>query len=333
MRGRRRASWWLGGGGLALATALLVIAEPAEVLALVARVRWPALLQGLAATGALVVARGLRLRLLGGDRVRTDGAVGAAAVAQLASAALPLRIGELALLPLLRAAGLPGTVRALSVLVLVRVLDLLALLLWAAVAGAAIGGSPVAAGVALGLLALALVGGWGLGQRGLRRLTRRWRRAGGWRRSTLVQLLRVRYELLRLGRSPVRATATVILSLAVWGAIWVVTLVLLRGMALAWPAMPVLLGVVGAALGSTLPVNFVGNFGSQEAGWAAALAAVGLDPRAALTAGFACHLLSLGFNVVLGAAGAAWLVLTQPGSAASGLLPRLRRLLRSARDP
>ncbi len=93
-----------------------------------------------------------------------------------------------------------------------------------------------------------------------------------------------------------------------------------------------MVGVIGAGLGSLLPVNIVGSFGSQEAGWTAALAGVGVEPRAALAAGFACHLWSLAFNVVLGLAGAAALAARQPGSSPRTLLARLRSLVSSGRD-
>jgi uncharacterized membrane protein YbhN (UPF0104 family) len=124
----------------------------------------------------------------------------------------------------------------------------------------------------------------------------------------------------------------VALSLLVWGAIWAVTLALLRGMGLTWPPGPVLLGVVGAALGSSLPVNSVGNFGTQEAGWAAALAGVGVPAQQALAAGFACHLWVLVLLVPLGLAGAAYLIAVQPGRSASALLASVRSFLRSGRD-
>jgi len=142
----------------------------------------------------------------------------------------------------------------------------------------------------------------------------------------------VRRELALAARSPLRAWGSVALSLLVWGAIWAVTLALLRGMGLPWPPGSVLLGVVGAALGSSLPVNSVGNFGTQEAGWAAALAGVGVPAQQALAAGFACHLWVLVLLVPLGLAGAAYLIAVQPGRSASALLASVRSFLRSGRE-
>ena len=226
---------------------------------------------------------------------------------------------------------MPGVIRGLSLLVLGRVLDLAALLVWAVVAAAMIGRSPVVVIVGLAILIPALPLAAALGLRFLRTVAHAWRVRRGWRRRVLLQLLQVRRELWLAARSPTRALGAVALSLLVWGAIWGMTLTLLRGMGLPWPAGPVLLGVVGAALGSSLPVNSVGNFGTQEAGWAAALTGVGVPPQQALAAGFACHLWILVFSVVLGAAGAVYLTRTQPVRSASTLLANVKSFLSSRR--
>jgi uncharacterized membrane protein YbhN (UPF0104 family) len=328
---RVRASWWLVALGAALAAGLLLVAQPANVLELALRARWPGLLLALLGTLALTVVRGVRLALLAGQRLPAGRATGVAALAQLASGVLPMRLGELALVPLLQFAGVPGTVRALSLLVLGRVLDLAALLAWTLVAGALIGGSPAIAVAGVAVLVPSLVLAAAAGLRGLRGIAGRWRPRRDWRRHLLLQLLRVRRELRLAARSPLRAWGSVALSLLVWGLIWVVTVALLRAMVLDWPPGPVLLGVVGAALGSSLPVNTVGNFGTQEAGWAAALAVVGVPAKQALAAGFACHLWILVFSVVLGAAAAAYLAALKPGSPPSSLLAMLKSVLRNGR--
>jgi hypothetical protein len=203
---------------------------------------------------------------------------------------------------------------------------------WVVVAAAMIGGSPTVAIVGLAILLPSFWLGSVIGLRRLRRVARAWRQRPGWRRRGLLQLLRVRRELALAARSPLRAWGSVALSLLVWGAIWAVTLALLRGMGLTWPPGPVLLGVVGAALGSSLPVNSVGNFGTQEAGWAAARAGVGVPAQQALAAGFACHLWVLVLLVPLGLAGAAYLIAVQPGRSASALLASVRSFLRSGRE-
>ncbi|MGD1148572.1 MAG: lysylphosphatidylglycerol synthase domain-containing protein [Thermoanaerobaculaceae bacterium] len=327
----RRTSWWLGGVGLLLAFALLLKAEPAEVLALAGRARWSGLLAALAGTALLALLRGARLSLLAGGELRLKPSTAVAAVAQLATGVLPLRLGELAMIPLLQAAGLPGAIRGLSVLVLVRVLDLLAVLLWATAGGALIGGSPEFAGAMLVSMAVVLAAAWVAGMRVIRRLVGRWRRAPGWRRKALRQLLRVRREVVHLARSPARTCAAVLLSVLLWAVIWAVTVVLLRAMALTWPPSRVLLGVLGAAIGSSLPISSVGSFGTQEAGWAAALAGLGVAPQAALAAGFACHLWSLAFTFVVGGAGLVYLASCPPAPSSTPLRTRLSSFFRSDR--
>jgi uncharacterized membrane protein YbhN (UPF0104 family) len=326
-----RASWWLVALGATLAVGLLLVAQPANVLALIWRARWPGLLLALLGTLILTVIRGMRLALLAGARLPVGRASGVAALAQLASGVLPLRLGELALVPLLQVAGVPGTILGLSLLVVGRVLDLVALLVWVLVAGALIGGSPTIALAGLAVLVPSLVLASAVGLRWLRRIAGRWRSRRDWRRRVLVQLLRVRHELRLAVRSPLRAWGSVALSLLIWGAIWGVTVALLQAMLLEWPAGPVLLGVVGAALGSSLPVNSVGNFGTQEAGWAAALAAVGVPAQQALAAGFACHLWILLFSAVLGAAAAAYLAALHPERSPSALLAMVKSALRTGR--
>ncbi|MBZ5589955.1 MAG: flippase-like domain-containing protein [Acidobacteriia bacterium] len=327
MSRRRRASWWLAGVGLIIAAALLLVAQPGDVVGLAGRARWPGLLTALGGTAVAMLLRGLRLSLLAGRRLRPARATAVAAVWQLASGVLPLRLGELSLIPLLRAAGLPGTIRALSVTVLARVLDVLAVLMWAAFGTAAIGGRPLLAIAAVGVVAVLLTFAWIVGGRALRWLGSRWRKRKSWRRRMLVQLLRARKELLQLARTPAQAFASLLLSVLLWGVIWAVTATLLRAMALNFPPFLVLLGVIGAAAGSSLPVNAVGNFGTQEAGWAAALAGAGVAPRSALAAGFACHLWGLGFTLVIGAGALVYLAAGGSGAPSRPFLARLRSLL------
>jgi hypothetical protein len=329
---RAGVSWWLAALGAAVAVVLFVAAEPGSVLALASRARVPHLLAALLLTVALVVIRGLRLSLLAGRQLPPLRGAAVAAAAQVAAGVLPLRLGELALIPLLRAAGFPGAVRGLSILVFVRVFDLTALLVWAVAATALVGGSPAAALAGLAILAVASPLAAALGLRWLRRSARGWRRRPGWRRRVLMQLLRVRRELVLVARSPLRAGGCAALSLLLWPAIFGVTVALLRGMGLDWPPGPVFLGVVGASLGAMLPVNSVGNFGTQEAGWAAALSVVGVPARQALASGFACHLWALLLLVPVGAAGVAYLIGTQPGRSASVFLASLKRAWRSGRD-
>ena len=130
MTAARRVSWSLGAAGLVLAVGLLVAAQPRAVFALATRAHPTGIALALAFTCALAALRGARLRLLVGRDLRPADSVAVVAAAQLAATVLPLRLGELALLPMLQAAGVPGTLRGLSALVMVRVVDMLALLAW-----------------------------------------------------------------------------------------------------------------------------------------------------------------------------------------------------------
>ncbi|HUK12871.1 MAG TPA: lysylphosphatidylglycerol synthase domain-containing protein [Thermoanaerobaculaceae bacterium] len=329
MTRRSRASWALAGLGVALAAALLIAAEPRRVIALARSASWSGLLVAFAWSVALTTLRGLRLSLLAPGRLPARRAVAVAAVAQFAVGVLPMRLGDLALLPLLAAAGVPGAVRGLSFLVLVRLLDVGAVLVWGMAAAALAGGRTAVLAAAFGALALLAAVAAGAGRVALRLLVRRWRRRPGVRRRALRQALEVRRELRHLARSPLRALACVAVSLLVWAAIWGVSVSLLRAMRLGWPAASVLVGVIGAAVASALPVNAVGTFGSQEAGWSAALAGVGVAPAAALAAGFATHVWTVAFQAVLGLLALGYLLARQPGNVASELRARLRKRLRS----
>lgn len=93
--------------------------------------------------------------------------------------------------------------------------------------------------------------------------------------------------------------------LAEWGINFAMYHVFLIGLGFDPHFLDTVTGVAFAALMSVLPVNSFGNFGTQEAGWATGLILAGYPREAALTSGFATHLLSLGFMVLMG--GSAWI--------------------------
>lgn len=308
---RRRASWLAVALGAALALALLMVAEPASVLALVRRLTWGWLLVAFGWSCLVLACRGLRLALVSGGRLSPASALAVISVGQFASAALPLRLGEVVLFVLLQLAGLKGAVRGLSFLLLLRALDAAGLLVWALATGIWLGASGMLAVtlavIVLALVALALI----RGLRVPRGVVHRLRRQQGWRRHALYQTLRVRHELRLVGRSPWRVGVVIALSLVAWAGIWGLTVALLRGMGLDWPIRAVLLGVIGASLGAAIPVNAVGSFGTLEAGWTAALAGVGVPASSALAAGFATHLYSLAFGFLACLGGLAYLSLVE----------------------
>ncbi|MCU0292458.1 MAG: flippase-like domain-containing protein [Thermoanaerobaculaceae bacterium] len=298
MSRRRLLSVLAAVAGAALLAVLLWAAHPGRVLALARRTELPALGLAFAWATLVLACRGVRLGLLSGGRLPILRATAVIAAAQLPTTVLPMRMGELAFFPALRAAGVAGAVRGLSFLVLTRVLDVGGLLAWAVGVGIwmRVPGLLTAATVA----ALAALAGYLTlrATRSARRLALHLRRGGSWRRRVLRQLLEVRHELLKVSHSPWRAVSVVACSLATWGGIWQLTVVLLRGMGLEWPPDSILLGMIGAALGASLPLNAVGTFGTQEAGWAAALATVGVPAKAALAAGFASHSWSVAFAAI-----------------------------------
>jgi uncharacterized membrane protein YbhN (UPF0104 family) len=307
----RRAAWSLAVVGLALAAILIATASPAAIVELLRRSRPAGVAVAFAWALAVLLMRGGRLALVVGRSLPLGRAVGVTGVVAMAAAALPMRTGDLALVPMLRAAGVPGTLRGLSLLVSLRLLDLVALLAWVAVAAALLGGRYGWAVLPLAAIPFVVAVSTAVMLRGLRRLAPAWRRAAGWRRRALLQMLEVRRELRAAARSPMRASGAVLLSLGVWGGIWQLTVALVRAMGLAWPAPTVLVGVLGATAGAALPVNPLGNFGTLEAGWAAALAPLGVEPALAVATGFATHLWSLLFNAGLGACSALALALVQ----------------------
>lgn len=283
----------LAGAGLLGAT--LWAAKPAQVLELARRTSVEGLALGFAWATAVLLLRALRLGLLSGGRLGVGRAAAVIAASQLPVIVLPMRLGELAFFPALRAAGVRGGVRGLGFLVLTRALDVSGLVVWALAVGlwmrvpglATVAVLAAAAAVAL-YVALRVT-------RAARRLLLRARHGGAWRRRLILQGLTVRHELTRVARSPWRAAVVVMCSLGTWAGIWQLTVALVHGMGLTWPQSAILLGLIGAAMGASIPLNAVGSFGTQEAGWAAALATLGVPTPAALAAGFASHSWSVVF--------------------------------------
>jgi hypothetical protein len=265
---RRLAPWLLGGAGLALAVALALIATPARIWEYARHATWPGPAVAFAWAVVIAGARGVRLSLLVGRRTPGHLAVAAATVAQLAVAILPWRVGELALVPALRAAGMPGTLRAVSVLVAIRVLDVATLLAWGVAAAVLLGAPPGVAPLALAGLGGAVWLAWRAGGAVLARVAAGWRRPTGPRRVVLRHALQARRQLRQAGRSPARLGGAVACSLLAWAGVWGLCVALVRSMGFGWPAGAVLLAVIGASLAAVLPINAVGSFGTLEAGWA-----------------------------------------------------------------
>jgi uncharacterized membrane protein YbhN (UPF0104 family) len=321
---RRRSSLVLAAGGLALAVALLAAARPRAVLALARTARPSGLALAACFAVATLLMRGTRLALVVGRPLGIGRATLVVAVSQLAVVVLPMRLGELAVLPMLHAVGVTGVARGVSFAVVLRFLDLVALLAWAVVAALLVGAPPLLIGV-LALAVGAVLAAAALALRRLPSLARRYRRGRPLVRRLVRQLIQVRRELRAAARSPLRLAGIAVASLAVWAGLWGLTASLLAAMGKVWPEGVVLSGVVGAAVGTALPVNAVGNFGTLEAGWTGALVAAGVPAGEALAAGFATHLWSLAFSAGNAALAVTVLALSQWAAPA-----RWRRAVRSA---
>lgn len=317
----------LGLGGLALAVALVAVARPERVVDLVRSAEPRGIGIALLWAAAVLLARSIRLAVLLAPALSMSRATAVVAVSQCAASILPLRLGELALPPLLEIAGIRGLVRGFAYAVLVRLLDAVALVLWALIAVVAAGTS-VLTGAALAVALAGAVAMVLVAFRMLPGLARRWRGRGRWPRTVLRQLLQVRRELRTLHRAPLRTATALLTSVAVWGGLWGLTASLLTAMQRQWPGPAVLAGVIGAAIGSSLPINAVGSFGSLEAGWTAAAAAFGIPAGQALADGFATHLWSLAFSLFFAAPG---LLVLLAGSHPAAAMRKLRAALTQRR--
>ena len=296
---------------LALAVAVVAIGGPARIWALLTGVSWLPLAGAFAAFAGAMVLRGLRLHLLlEPDEMAVSDSVTVAVAAQAVALFAPALLGELALPWLLTRAGARDAAAAVGTLLATRGLDLSALGVWAVVALLVVGGGAAPAMVVgVGLLvalpfalpAVARATEWlavrTVAPRGLR--GRRWAR----------RARRVRREFERLAASRARLAAAYAAALGWWGLVWVMTFLLLAAMGFHWPWWTVVTGSTAASVASWVPLAAVASVGPLEAGWTAAFHALGVPLETAAATGVACHLWSLVFTAVLGAA--AWLMLAR----------------------
>lgn len=294
---------------LGLVVATLWLAGPAAVGALAVGVTPGAMALALAAAAGSLVFRGLRLSLL-----LPPGALGplravpTAAVAQAAAVFVPARLGELALPWLLRRdIGRDGA-SGVATLLVARTLDTAALGAWAGVAVLFRWGleAPVALATAcLLLLPVVLLPMIVTNlDRWVSAREQRWGKAG---RTWVDRLHRIREGLDDARRRPIRLAVAAVACLGSWAFQWTLTWFLLEAMGLRWPAWDVVTGAAVASISNLLPFNLVANFGTLEAGWTAAFAAMGVDLSVAAATGLACHIWALIFAAVFGAIG--WVVL------------------------
>lgn len=288
----------------------LWIARPAAVWGLLVGAR-PALLAAAAAASlAALVFRGLRLvQLLPPGQLGLRRGVAVAVLSQAAATFVPARLGELALPALLKRTAGRDFSASVGTLLTTRTLDVAALGAWLAIASAVLaedhGGLPAALAVVLLVVPpLLLPTAMAVADRTATRcLAPRGRRARRWAR----RVRRVRYEIERVAGRRGRLTAAFAASLAMWAALWTLAWLLLRAMGFGWSWWTVTAGSAIASGTNLLPVNAVGNLGTLEAGWTAAFVVLGVPLEVAAATGLACHLWSLVFIAVYGAA--AWALL------------------------
>ena len=81
--------------------------------------------------------------------------------------------------------------------------------------------------------------------------------------------------------------------------------VLMVGLGLTPTFFDTVVSVTFASLASVLPINSIGNFGTQEAGWATGMVLLGYSKEIAIASGFATHLLTMAYMLLFG--GIAWI--------------------------
>jgi len=224
----------------------------------------------------------------------------------LATQILPFKLGEFSYVYLLKQEKSTSTAQGLSALVVIRLMDLMAIgVLYLAVA---LSLRTPQSGVQMDE-ALAFVGvlGAGLGVlmalshyappffRKLRTKTFPQGKIGA-RLTGGLEKFFLYFQAYR----PVQFAQWMGLALLEWVANYSMFHLLLLGMDVPVSFFQTATAVTFAAIASALPVNAVGSFGSQEAGWTAALLLVQVDRQMAITTAFSTHILTLAYIAFFG---------------------------------
>lgn len=230
----------------------------------------------------------------------------------LASQILPLKLGELSYVYLLKKDYRAPIAQGLSSLMIIRIFDLLAISLLFLVISLATG-LPEGLSVYfysilafVAVLLLVVVALLALSRNGPAVLGFLFR-FGALEKASLIQKLRKGLEGVfadlsqYTGREYLEWTLLAVLE---WSVNYAVYHVILLGAGLTPTFFDTVVGVTFAALASVLPINSFGNFGTQEAGWATGLVLLGYSQTVAINSAFATHLLSLLFMLVFG--GVSW---------------------------
>jgi glycosyltransferase 2 family protein len=256
------------------------------------------------------IVRPCRLSLLFRGVVAPRAAIATQSVAQVVNLLLPMRAGEMVLIFLLRSTTPVGASAALSVVIVDRVMDIIAILIVFAVALALIPGiPPIVNGGAVTLAAACVVFVAGVAillvaRERVLTLTARWLQ-----RFTSIDgaawLTRLKGVLD--GFSILRDPARVALALAVTAVVWTLAIggfaLVLKGV---WPAAPIpnaALAVCFGAIGIAL-LSVPAGIGVLHAGYALAAMVFGAPQEQALAFAILAHFLGLIATLAMGLTGA-----------------------------
>jgi uncharacterized protein (TIRG00374 family) len=226
--------------------------------------------------------------------------VGISTVHNFMLRALPSKLGEASYLVLMRARGVPGT-EALAALVVARIYDTIAAILFFGLAvlltHTALAGSRLAAAaiivVILAAAGFAVLKG-SLMVRWMRMLAHRLVESKrmpsiitghGMRRR--MESLERHLETLQSAR---QAPLIMLNTLAIWAPSFAMTWWLLSAFGHPLSFWGTVFASTLGIVATLLPVGTLGNFGTQEMGWALGMTMLGVDRETAIATGFSTHL-------------------------------------------
>lgn len=259
------------------------------------------------------IARGVRFHLLLNREIGLRGLLPIVFVHNLMIGVLPARTGELSYPYLLRRLKGRSVAEGVSTLFLARIFDIITITLLFFFSMMAVPDLPeLFLGLVWIILALLLIltalllgflflGGLLLGwtERILARFSLEKGRTG----TFLLQ----KGSLVNSGLTRVREGGylrqIVPLSFAIWLSFYASVVLLLSGMGTGLPLVEVVLGMTFVVLSSTLPLQGVAGFGTNEGAWTLAFVPLGMPLETAIATGFSVHILLLLFSIVTGGCG------------------------------
>jgi uncharacterized protein (TIRG00374 family) len=287
-----------------------------DIAQVTSRASWPLLTAGLGLYLLLYVIRAWRFIVIA-PKTPFGVMLCIAALHNFLLRVMPLRTGDISYAFLVRRAGTAGFGDSLLGLLLLRMLDVTAVisLFGATLAlNAAIYQADAHQGVLIAALATVVGGALVLAFPKLLRwgtaMTRR-----------VLQLLRlndqrrIRHVMEQLesaveGQEQLRArslAAAAVLTLINWLLNYAIVWLLMRAIAVDVSLAQAVLGSTAATVSAMLPLAGIGSFGTLEAGWTLGFVLVGLPRADAIVSGFAFSLVTFGYAILLAAV--AWLAL------------------------